>query len=186
MQPIFDETTGLFLKAIHFSADKHRYQRRKDEMHSPYINHPIDVTQRLWEIGNVRDTTTLISSLLHDTLEDTQTTPDEIQAIFGEEVLFVVQEVTDDKSLPKQVRKRLQVEHAPHISNRAKLIKLADKSCNLLDLIYSPPRGWNLKRRQQYLLWTEKVVDRLRGTNQTLEEKYDDLLNQGKKLLEIG
>jgi len=186
MQPIFDETTGLFLRAIHFSADKHRDQRRKDEVHSPYINHPIEVTRRLWDTGRVRDSTTLISALLHDTLEDTQTTPEEIREIFGDAVLSVVQEVTDDKSLPKQTRKRLQIEHAPHISSRAKLVKLADKSCNLHDLVYSPPRLWTYKRRQSYLLWTEQVVAGLRGTNAALEEKYDEILQYGKELLKIN
>jgi guanosine-3',5'-bis(diphosphate) 3'-pyrophosphohydrolase len=185
MLPIFDETTGLFLKAIHFSADKHRNQRRKDEVHSPYINHPLDVTQRLWDIGEVRDPITLISAVLHDTLEDTQTTPHEICLLFGEEVLSVVLEVTDDKSLPKQARKRLQIEHAPHISNKAKLIKLADKSCNLYDLLFSPPRLWSFERRQRYLLWTEQVVAGLRGTNPALEQTYDEIVMNGKQILKL-
>ena len=185
MQPIFDESTGLFLKAIHFSADKHRDQRRKDKSRSPYINHPIDVTRRLWEIGEVRDPSTLISAVLHDTLEDTQTSPQEISILFGEEVLSIVLEVTDDKSLPKQVRKRLQIEHAVHISNKAKLIKLADKSCNLFDLINSPPRLWSFERRQSYVLWTELVVAGLRGTNSALEQTYDEILKNGKQIFKL-
>ena len=185
MLPNFDESTGLFIKAIHFSADKHRDQRRKDEAHSPYINHPIDVAQILWETGGVRDSTTLVSAVLHDTLEDTETVPDEIRRLFGEAVLAVVLEVTDDRSLPKLTRKRLQVEHAPHISDRAKLIKLADKTCNLYDLIYSPPRLWGFERRQQYLLWTEQVVAGLRGTNLALEQHYDEILLDGKRILKL-
>lgn len=185
MLTMFDESTGLFLKAIHFSANKHRDQRRKDELRSPYINHPIDVTRRLWEIGEVRDPATLISAVLHDTLEDTQTTHHEISSLFGEEVLSIVLEVTDDKSLPKQQRKRLQIEHAPHISHKAKLIKLADKSCNLYDLIYSPPRQWTFERRQRYLLWTEQVVAGLRCTNSALEQVYDEILTNGKQILKI-
>lgn len=185
MPDTFDESTGNLLKAIHFSADKHRDQRRKDVPRSPYINHPIEVAEILWEAGGVRETTTLIAAVLHDTLEDTQTTPEEILGLFGEEVLAVVLEVTDDKSLPRQMRKQLQIEHAPKISSKAKLVKLADKICNLYDLIYSPPARWPLERRQTYVLWTEKVVAGLRGTNAKLEKQYDELLMEGKQVFEI-
>ena len=92
---VFNESTGLLLLAIHFSADKHRDQRRKNNSKSPYINHPIEVTKMLWEIGEIRDPITLISAVLHDTLEDTQTTHAEIRNNFGDEVLSVVLEVTD-------------------------------------------------------------------------------------------
>ena len=186
MLPLFDESTGLLLKAIQFSASKHRDQRRKDAVQTPYINHPIEVTHRLWEIGGVRDPITLISAILHDTIEDTQTTGDEITAIFGPEILAVVMEVTDDKSLPKEERKLLQIEHADHISYKAKLVKLADKSCNLFDLIQSPPHSWDMERKQQYVLWTEQVVARLRGTNIALEDSYDEILKNGKRILNIS
>ncbi|MCX6080113.1 MAG: HD domain-containing protein [Chloroflexi bacterium] len=186
MSPLFDETTGSLLKAIHFSADKHRDQRRKNAIHSPYINHPIEVTQWLWDVGGIRDSTTLISAVLHDTLEDTQTTKEEITLNFGDMVLAVVLEVTDDKSLPKLVRKKLQIEHAPNMSFHAKLIKLADKSCNLSDLILSPPSLWNLERKKNYLRWTEEVVAGLRGTNAALENKYDEILQNGKLIFEIN
>jgi GTP diphosphokinase / guanosine-3',5'-bis(diphosphate) 3'-diphosphatase len=180
-----NESTGLLLKAIHFSAGKHRDQRRKDVAESPYINHPIELAQTLWEIGGVRDEVPLVAAILHDTIEDTQTTPDEIRALFGEEILSVVLEVTDDKSLPKQARKQLQIEHAPRISQAAKLVKLADKICNLSDLIHSPPRAWTLERRKEYVLWTEQVVAGLRGTNMALENRYDELLVEGKRVLNI-
>jgi guanosine-3',5'-bis(diphosphate) 3'-pyrophosphohydrolase len=186
MPDTLDEATGLLLKAIHFSADKHRDQRRKDVPRSPYINHPIEVAEILWEAGGVRDAVTLVAAVLHDTLEDTETTPDEIRGLFGEEVLSVVLEVSDDKSLPSPVRKRLQIEHAPHISSRAKLVKLADKICNLYDLIYSPPARWTLERRQTYVVWTEQVVAGLRGTNARLEKEYDELLMEGKRVFEIN
>lgn len=185
MLPELDENTGLILKAIQFSAEKHRNQRRKDEIGSPYINHPINVTHYLWQIGGVRDCVTLIAAVLHDTLEDTQTTPAEIEELFGLEVLHVVQEVTDDKSLPKQVRKQLQIQHAPHISTRAKLVKLGDKSCNLNDLLFSPPHNWSEERKKEYLLWTEEVVNGLRGTNAALENAYDEIRKNGKNILEI-
>jgi guanosine-3',5'-bis(diphosphate) 3'-pyrophosphohydrolase len=94
-------------------------------------------------------------------------------------------EVTDDKSLPKEKRKRLQIENAAHKSYGAKLIKLADKACNVRNLVTMPPKDWSLERRQEYLLWTEKVVAGLRGTNAALEEYYDHELASGKMLLGI-
>jgi len=180
-----DESTGLLLKALRFAAEKHSNQRRKDAHGSPYINHPIQVAEILWRVGDVRDTTLLVASLLHDTIEDTGTTPDEIEADFGADVLALVLEVTDDKSLPKQVRKQLQVEHAPHKTPSAKLLKLADKISNVQDIISSPPKDWSRERRQEYLLWTEKVVAGLRGVNEKLDIQYDELLTQGKASLGI-
>lgn len=180
-----DESIGLILKALRFSAEKHTDQRRKDAKSSPYINHPIQVAETLWTIGEIRDVTLLLASILHDTIEDTETLPDEIKAEFGEDVLALVLEVTDDKSLSKEVRKQLQVETAPHKSRNAKLLKLADKICNLRDIITSPPSDWSLERKQEYLLWSEKVVAGLRGVNEKLENRYDDLLLNGKRSLGI-
>ena len=179
----FSENTGLLVKALHFSAEKHRHQRRKDLAQSPYINHPIEVMTLLWDVGGVREINVLLAALLHDTIEDTDTSPDEIRNQFGEDVLALVLEVTDDKSLPKADRKRLQIENAPHRSRGAKLIKLADKSCNLHDLMVSPPKDWSLDRRREYLTWTEQVVAGLRGTNPALEEYYEKELISGKMLL---
>ena len=181
----FSETTGQLLEAIRFSAEKHRNQRRKDRDQTPYINHPIEVTQLLWEVGGVRDIDVLLAAVLHDTVEDTETRPEEISARFGEKVLSFVMEVTDDKSLPKSERKRLQIVNAPHKSFGAKLIKLADKSCNVRNLVTMPPKDWSTKRRQEYLQWTERVVAGLRGTNAALEEYYDHELASGKMLLGI-
>jgi GTP diphosphokinase / guanosine-3',5'-bis(diphosphate) 3'-diphosphatase len=180
------ENTGLLIKALRFSADKHRYQRRKDQAQSPYINHPIEVVQLLWEVGGVRDVNVLLAALLHDTIEDTQTRPEEIREQFGDEVLSLVLEVTDDKKLPKAERKRLQIENAAHKSNGAKLVKLADKSCNVRDIAGSPPKDWSAERRGEYLLWTEQVVAALRGTNAALEAYYDRELASGKLLLGIS
>ena len=181
----FSENTGQLLEAIRFAADKHRNQRRKDSEHSPYINHPIEVMQLLWEVGGVRDADVLLAAVLHDTVEDTETRPEEISDRFGEKVLSFVMEVTDDKSLPKDERKRLQIVNAPHKSYGAKLIKLADKACNVRNLVTMPPNDWSLERRQEYLLWGEKVVAGLRGTNAALEEYYDHELHSGKMLLGI-
>jgi guanosine-3',5'-bis(diphosphate) 3'-pyrophosphohydrolase len=179
----FSENTGLLIKALRFSAEKHRHQRRKDQAESPYINHPIEVAQLLWDVGGVRDVNVLLAALLHDTIEDTQTSPEEIRGLFGEEVLSLVLEVTDDKSLPKAERKRLQIEDATSHSTGAKLIKLADKACNVRDLVGSPPKDWSLDRRREYLDWTEQVVAGLRGTNPALEAYYERELISGKMLL---
>lgn len=180
-----DDSTGKLLHAVHFSASKHRDQRRKDQPRSPYINHPIRVAEILWTVGAVRDEATLLAAILHDVIEDTQTTPAEIQTEFGEIVLRLVLEVTDDKDLPKQQRKRRQIEHAPHLSRPAQLIRLADKISNLHDLLYSPPQRWSLQRRQDYVRWTEKVVAGLRGASPAMEQNYDHLLKEGKQILQI-
>jgi guanosine-3',5'-bis(diphosphate) 3'-pyrophosphohydrolase len=179
------ESTGILLQAIRFSASRHRNQRRKDSIKSPYINHPIDVVQLLWEVGGVRDSDVLLAAILHDTIEDTNTHPDELRDMFGEEVLSIVLEVTDDKSLPKLKRKHLQIETASKKTTKAKLVKLADKCSNLRDLRMLPPKHWSMERRRDYLLWSEKVVAGLRGTNAALEEYYDQELTKGKTLLGI-
>ncbi|HXG63873.1 MAG TPA: HD domain-containing protein [Blastocatellia bacterium] len=170
----------LIFKALKFSADKHRNQRRKDGQASPYINHPIDVAEILCRVGQVRDTNVLIAAILHDTIEDTDTTPDEIEAMFGSAALAMVLEVTDDKRLPKQARKQLQIEMAPHKSDGAKLIKLADKISNLHDIANSPPADWPLQRKIEYLDWTERVVAGLRGVNKNLEDFYDETLRMAR------
>ena len=180
-----DESTGLLLKALRFASQKHSDQRRKNAKASPYINHPIQVAQILWDVADVRDAALLIAAILHDTIEDTDTTPDDIKREFGEEILALVLEVTDDKNLPGHIRKQLQVEHAPHKSERAKLLKLADKISNVGDISNWPPKDWSVERRQEYLLWTERVVAGLRGVNEKLERQYDDVLAQGKKALGI-
>ena len=164
--------TGRLLRALDLAAAKHRDQRRKDEPRSPYINHPIAVAHLLWECG-VREEATVLAGVLHDTIEDTATTRDELAALFGAEVADVVAEVTDDKSLPKARRKELQVEHAPHLSRAAKLVKLADKTCNVRDIIDSPPDDWPLERKQQYLVWAKQVVDGLRDASPELAARFD-------------
>jgi guanosine-3',5'-bis(diphosphate) 3'-pyrophosphohydrolase len=135
-----DKNRGLVLKAMAFAALKHRDQRRKDAEASPYINHPIALADLLWNAGGVRDATVIAAALLHDTIEDTKTTAAELRRVFGAKVAGIVGEVTDDKKLPKERRKELQVEHAAHISHSAKLVKLADKICNLRDILESPPK----------------------------------------------
>ncbi len=160
---------GGLVKAIAFAADKHRNQRRKDAEASPYINHPIALTNVLANEGSVEDVTVLCAAVLHDTIEDTETTEDELRAIFGQDVASVVLEVTDDKSLPKDVRKQLQIRHAANISSAPKLVKLADKICNLRDILASPPADWSTERKDAYFSWASRVVDGLRGVHPVLE-----------------
>ena len=173
---------AALLHALAFAAEKHRSQRRKGEDASPYINHPIAAAELLARHG-VDDLVTLQAAILHDTVEDTETTPEELERHFGPEVARVVLEVTDDKTLPKEERKRLQVSHAPHLSPRAKLVKLADKVCNVLDVTHEPPTGWPLERRVAYLDWTEEVVAGCRGVNEDLEGFYDRVLGEGRGVL---
>jgi guanosine-3',5'-bis(diphosphate) 3'-pyrophosphohydrolase len=162
------------VQALAFAATKHRDQRRKDAAASPYINHPIALANVLANEAGIDDERVLIAAVLHDTVEDTETTEQELAREFGQEVASIVLEVSDDKSLPVAERKRLQVEHAATLSRRAKLVKLADKICNLRDVANSPPTGWSLSRKREYFDWAKAVVDNLRGTHPGLESIFDD------------
>ena len=163
----------LLLKALAFAADKHRNQRRKDEAASPYINHPIAVSNILCNEGHVTDLNVLCGALLHDTVEDTETTAEELVSEFGQEISDIVMEVTDDKSMDNQQRKQLQIEHAATISFPAKLIKLADKISNLRDITNNPPADWSLERKRKYFDWAKEVIDQLRSVHPGLEEIFD-------------
>lgn len=169
------DAADLILRAVAFAAHKHRDQRRKDSDASPYINHPIQLAKVLWEEGGVRDPEVIAAALLHDTLEDTETTWQELRGEFGEEIADVVLEVTDTKWIKKEVRKRLQVARARYSSEKARLVKLADKICNLRDVAAHPPAGWSLERRRQYFDWAKEVVDKLRGTHPELERRFDEV-----------
>jgi GTP diphosphokinase / guanosine-3',5'-bis(diphosphate) 3'-diphosphatase len=155
---------ALLLKALAFAAHKHRDQRRKDAEASPYINHPIALANVLVNEGGVNDIDVLCAALLHDTLEDTDTSVAELEGAFGRRIARIVEEVTDDKALAKAERKRMQIEHAPGLSPEAKLVKLADKICNVRDVAERPPKSWDLARRREYFDWAKCVVDGLRGT----------------------
>ena len=168
------DSARALVDAIAFAADKHRRQRRKDAEASPYINHPIALARVLTVEAGLSDSILLAAAVLHDTLEDTETSYEELRERFGAAVASVVLEVSDDKTLPKEERKRLQIEHAAHISRRAKLVKLADKICNVRDVASNPPRGWPLERRREYFDWARAVVDRMRGTQRKLERLFDE------------
>jgi GTP diphosphokinase / guanosine-3',5'-bis(diphosphate) 3'-diphosphatase len=162
------------IKAADFAALKHRMQRRKDADASPYINHPLALTRVLKLEAGVDEVDVLVAAVLHDTVEDTETTVEELEREFGGKIASIVAEVTDDKRLPKPERKRLQIEHAPHISREAKLVKLADKTCNLRDVIVAPPTRWSLERRRDYFEWARAVIDGLRGVHPVLEGLFDE------------
>ena len=172
-----------FIQAIHFAAKKHRKHKRKGADNEPYINHPLEVLNLLVNVGRVSDTKTLIAALLHDTVEDTDTTKEEIAENFGREVSEIVMELTDDKSLPKAVRKEKQVEHAPHLSFAAKQIKICDKISNIRDVTENPPDGWSDERRLEYINWGEQVVAGLRGTSRDLEKHFDEVVEKARQKL---
>lgn len=163
-----------FVKALQFAANKHRGQRRKDLEASPYINHPIGLVHVLLLEAGVGDIDVLCAAILHDTVEDTTTTHEELVSEFGSKVASIVAEVTDDRSLSKEERKKMQIEHAPHLSREAKLVKLADKICNLRDILSSPP-PWPLERKEKYFDWAMQVINGLRGNHPELEKIFDQV-----------
>ena len=180
-----EQETYRLLKAISFAADKHRFQKRKDTAGTPYINHPIHVALTLSEIGMENNLELLEAAILHDTIEDTQTTPREIEELFGTRVRDIVLEVTDDKNLPKDERKRLQVIHAPSKSEFARKLKLADKICNVTDIIHHPPADWSMERKLAYLTWAEDVLAGLKNANPLLEDHLRNLIHQGRSVFAV-
>ena len=162
----------LVLRAAAFAAEKHSKLRRKDEEASPAVNHLIQVAHILVQ-ANVDDPIVLAAALLHDTLEDTITTLEELQIVFDYEIAGVVAECSDDKRLTKLERKQAQIDHAAHISKRAKLVKLADKIANVNDINDAPPAGWSVERKREYVDGAKKVVDQMRGTHPALEARFD-------------
>lgn len=176
------EPTSRVIDAIAFAADAHRNQRRKDVDATPYINHPIALVRILSIEAGITEPDVLCAAALHDYLEDCcdksdgpslQEGREQLGTRFGTTVLAYVNAVTDDKSLPKQDRKRLQIEHAVYAPFGARLVKLADKIANLRDIATSPPADWPLERRQEYFDWAKQVVDKVRGTHAGLEVLFD-------------
>ncbi|MEM7255441.1 MAG: HD domain-containing protein [Pseudomonadota bacterium] len=163
------------VEALSFSADRHRTQTRKDAENSPYINHPIEVLRTLIAVGKITDTNVLAAALLHDTVEDTDATHEELSAQFGDTIAGIVAEVTDDQSLRSDERKRLQVERTPYASPEAKLVKLGDKIANIRDIVTAPPRHWSTERRRNYVNWANEVIAGTRGTNEALEQEFEAL-----------
>lgn len=165
----------LLVRAIAFASEKHKAQKRKDISKTPYINHPIDLLEVLACEGNVTDIPTLCAAALHDTIEDTQTTAEELKSIFGDKITAIVLDLTDDKSLPKLERKEKQIEHAPHCLPEAKVVKIADKICNLRNILEMPPKNWVKEEKLTYFHWSSRVVNAIRGSHSVLEEVFDKL-----------
>ena len=172
------------LHAANFAADKHSRQRRKNPEATPYINHPIEVADHLARVGGITDEDILIAALLHDTIEDTQTTKAELADIFGARVAEIVAECSDDKRLGQSERKRLQIVNARHKSPEAKCLKIADKTCNLASILVAPPSGWSIQRQIDYFDWAEQVVAGLIGINNRLDRSAKDTLERGRKTFE--
>ncbi|TKR96578.1 hypothetical protein L596_010579 [Steinernema carpocapsae] len=168
----------LIIKASDYAARRHRNQKRKDHNGTPYINHPLGVAQILSEEAKVTDAATLAAAILHDTVEDTKATFEEIQELFGDEICHIVRECTDDKSLSKAARKQAQIDNAAHHSHKAKLVYLADKLYNLRDLERQTPIGWDRRRVHEYFKWSKQVIAQLKGTNDNLEALLDDIVNR--------
>jgi guanosine-3',5'-bis(diphosphate) 3'-pyrophosphohydrolase len=164
-----------------FAAWKHEGQLRKGEGKTPYIHHPIEVAAILSEVGAVEDHDVLKAALLHDTIEDTPTEPEEIDTHFGSRVCSIVVEVSDDKSLEKHERKAAQIAHAPHLSAEAQSLKLADKISNIFDVAFSTPVDWPQERQLAYFDWAEHVVAGLRGCNAALEELFDEQIARSRE-----
>lgn len=176
---------SVLMMAANFAAKKHMNQRRKNALDEPYINHPLSLAALLSnELDGLHvDTCVLVAAILHDTIEDTNTTREEISALFGHKVLQIVLEVSDDKSLPKMTRKRLQIEHAKSLTYEARIVKLADKICNLRDMSISPIAVMSNEKIVEYFDWSKAVIDEIRGTHAILEMLFDDAYQGRSKFL---
>lgn len=172
------------LAAAQFAAEKHVHQKRKGQNQEPYINHLIEVAELIVNSSDVLDAELIMAGFLHDTVEDTGVTLTELEQHFGRDVATLVAEVTDDKSLPKEARKALQVQNASKKSERAQTLKLADKISNLRSILSSPPVGWSLERQRQYFEWARQVIDRLTAPNALLKQEFENTYNKISQLKE--
>jgi (p)ppGpp synthase/HD superfamily hydrolase len=177
------QTIQELMKAAHFAAARHSAQRRKGASAEPYINHLLEVADLVSSVLSEPDTNLVIAALLHDTVEDVGVTKEELIENFSQDVADLVLEVTDDKSLPKQERKRLQIVTAPKKTVRAQVIKLADKISNLRAILASPPSDWTVERQRQYFEWAKQVVDALSAPDRGLKLEFERLYGQAGKLV---
>jgi (p)ppGpp synthase/HD superfamily hydrolase len=180
----YNKHTGAFdidtlLQATVFAAIKHEGQVRKDAESTPYIIHPIGVAYILWTEGNIRNVNVLTAALLHDTLEDTETTAEEIESLFGSRVRSTVEEVTNDPALSSEENKQRQVDHAPNMSMDAQLVKLADRLYNIRDL--KNAAGWDEEKILNYVGWGEKLLEALKGTNKSLEKALEKEIHKQRE-----
>ena len=181
MQNVMED--ALVIKAARLAAQKHEGQIRKGRDACPYIDHLKSVAHVIAEVGGIDDPEIIAAAWLHDTLEDTETAPEELEEIFGKRVRRLVEEVTDDNSLPKAERKQQQIQHAPELSSDAVLIKLGDKISNIIDVTHTPPTHWSLERRKWYLDWAETVIGKCPKVNAALEKHFAEVVEEGRKAL---
>ncbi len=178
-----EASARVLLRALSFAAERHRDQRRKGAARPPFINHAIEVASILASVGGVTDATTLQAAVLHDTLEDTDTTAAEIETVFGAAVRRIVEEVTDDTRLNRGDRRRMQIATASELSTPAKLIRLADKNSNVRAIVEAPPVDWSVDRRLDYVTWSAQVIAGCRGCSDALERAYDEVLREALQSL---
>lgn len=164
----------MMIRAIHFASEKHRAQLRKGKLNTPYINHPIKVAYILKTIGKIHDDEILAAAILHDVIEDTDATYSDLKNIFNEKVATIVLEVTDEKDAPKPERKQSQIDNASKLSSEARLIRIADKICNIQDVCGADAPDWDYDRKYEYIEWAKAVVDQIKGTHEDLENYFYD------------
>jgi guanosine-3',5'-bis(diphosphate) 3'-pyrophosphohydrolase len=174
---------ALVTRAADFAARRHSGQVRKGTAREPYLNHLAEVAALLAETADEPDAWLVAAGWLHDTVEDTATEREELVELFGETIAAIVAEVTDDKSLPRAERKRLQIETATQKSPRARALKIADKISNIRSLIVSPPDDWERDRLIDYVDWAEKVVAGCRCVNPRLDQLFDQTVTEARKAL---
>lgn len=174
----------LFFKALTLAAEKHQYQRRSGYERLPYLNHLIKVTDTLLRIGGETDPDLLAAAVLHDIIEDTDVTHADLAKEFNPRVAAIVAELSDDMSLPYPVRKQRQVANAAALSAEARKIRIADKACNIRDILHYPVE-WPLEKKQFYVTNSVEVVNSIRGVNPALEAWFDLTVSEAKKTLRI-
>ena len=177
----FSPLAGIF-NALKFAAHKHRRQRRKGILGIPYINHPIEVASLLVREIEEPSSDLLIAAILHDVIEDTRTKFSDLEEHFGTSVADIVREVSDDMTLPSFIRKREQTQKVSSLSYDAKCIKIADKTCNINDLLFSRIK-WSRRRKIEYIEWTNHVVSQIRDTHDGLIARYDETLQRAGQIL---
>jgi len=171
---------NILYSALEYASEKHMGKTRKDAEKTPYIVHPMGVAVILWQEANVRDIDVLVAALLHDTLEDTNATEAEIEGMFGGRVLSIVKELSNDRNLSGQENKQRQIEHAPLMSQEAKLVKLADRLYNIRDLQAKTPVTWSKEDVERYFSWAAKLLQGLAGTDEHLENALKWELSHNK------
>lgn len=171
----------LLFDALRLAAEQHRYQRRSGYDRLPYINHLIKVADAVLRIGGETDPDLLLAALLHDIVEDTEVTEADLARRYNPRVGRIVAELTDDMRLPHETRKRLQVERAPGLSPAARKIRIADKACNMRDLI-DYPVDWPLEKKRYYVTNAVEVIDRIRGASPPLEAWFDETVAEARKV----